>query len=90
MREIAFQVLSDQPGRLRARAEQEDLSICASSLEDLRHEAREALIARFGEAHGTVRLRILPLRNPRPWRPEPIGWRRAATMANITQAQACG
>lgn len=61
MREIAFQVLSDQPGRLQARAEREGLSISANSLEDLHHEAREALIAHLGSAHGTVRIRIRPL-----------------------------
>ncbi|MEY3735386.1 MAG: hypothetical protein RLZZ624_444 [Cyanobacteriota bacterium] len=88
MREIAFQVLSDQQGQLRARAEQEDLSISASSLEDLRHEAREALIARFGEAHGTVRLRLLPLQTPRCWRPQPIDWRPAAAIPTAAAAQA--
>lgn len=88
MREIAFQVLSDQQGRLRARAEQEDLSISASSLEDLRHEAREALIARFGEAHGTVRLRLLPLQTPRRWRPQPLGWRLAGAVPTVSPIQA--
>lgn len=88
MREIAFQVLSDQQGRLQARAEQEDLSISASSLEDLRHEAREALIARFGEAHGTVRLRILPLQTPRRWRPQPIGWRLSGAVPTASPVQA--
>jgi hypothetical protein len=61
MREIAFQVLSDQPGRLQAWAEREGLSITANSHEDLHHEAREALIAHFGSAHSTVRIRIRPL-----------------------------
>lgn len=61
MREIAFQVLSDQPGRLEALAEPEGLCISAGSLEDLHHEAREALIAHLGGSHGTVRIRIRPL-----------------------------
>lgn len=80
MREIAFQVLSEQPGRLQAHAESAGLTISAGSLEELRHEAREALISRFGEAHGTVRLRIVPIQNKRRWRQELIGARRAVAL----------
>ncbi|MFM8525698.1 MAG: hypothetical protein ACKOCM_08780 [Cyanobacteriota bacterium] len=61
MREIAFQVLSDQPGRLEARADEGGLCISAGSLEELHHEAREALIGHLGGVHGTVRIRIRPL-----------------------------
>jgi hypothetical protein len=74
MREIAFQVLTNQPGRLEARAAEQGLSIAADSLEDLHHEAREALIAHFGPAHGTVRIRIRPLPANRP----PQAWIRGA------------
>lgn len=70
MREIAFQVFSDQPGLLRARAEREGLSISADSLEALHHEARDALIAHLGSAHGAVRVRIRPLDTGR--RPTPM------------------
>lgn len=61
MREIAFQVLTNQPGRLEAWAAEQGLCIAANSLEDLHHEARQALIAHFGPTHGTVRIRIRPL-----------------------------
>jgi hypothetical protein len=58
MREIVFRVLSEQPGRLEARAEDRPITITAASLEELHHEAREALIEHLGPAHGTFRVRI--------------------------------
>ena len=59
MREIVFRVLSERPGYLLARAEDRPITIEAASLEELHHEAREALIQHLGPAHGTVRVRIL-------------------------------
>lgn len=58
MREVVFQVLVERPGHLEARAEGLPLRIAAPTLEELQHEAREALIDHFGPAHGTYRLRI--------------------------------
>lgn len=57
MREIVFRV---QPGHgsLQARAEHLPLTIQAASLEELQHEARDALIRQFGPAHATYRVRI--------------------------------
>jgi hypothetical protein len=58
MREIVFRVLSETPGHLEAEASDPMIRIAAASLEDLHHEAREALIAHLGSAHGTYRVRI--------------------------------
>jgi len=58
MREIVFRVLNDQPGCLRATAENQPISITAPNLEELHHEAREALMARFGPAHVAYRVRL--------------------------------
>ena len=58
MREIVFRVLSDRPGLIEAIAEDRPLSITAASLEELHHEAREALIEHLGAAHSTFRVRI--------------------------------
>lgn len=58
MREIVFRLLIDRPGRLEARAEAPPLTITAASLEELHHEAREALIEHLGPAHGAFRVRI--------------------------------
>ena len=58
MREIVFRVHIDRPGHLEARAEGRPLTIRAPSLEELHHEAREALIEHLGAAHGTFRVRI--------------------------------
>jgi hypothetical protein len=63
MREIVFRVLSDRPGQLEARADDRPITITAPSLEELHHEAREALIDHLGAAHGTFRVRI---RRPAP------------------------
>lgn len=58
MREIVFRVVKDQPGHLEAQAERESITITAPSLEELHHEAREALIEHLGPAHVSVRARI--------------------------------
>ena len=62
MREIEFRL---QPGgppgaaaQLRASAGPLPITIEAASLEELQHEAREALIQHFGPAHVTYRVRI--------------------------------
>ncbi len=73
MREIVFRVLSDQPGQIEATAEDRPISITAASLEELHHEAREALIQHLGAAHGTFRVRI---RRPAPSVPMPASRRR--------------
>jgi hypothetical protein len=62
MREVIFQVLSEQPGHIEARAEEWPITIEAPSLEELHHEAREALIHLLGPAHVAFRTR---LRRPR-------------------------
>ena len=58
MREVVFRVLAERPGHLVAQAETLSIRITAPTLEELQHEAREALIARMGPAHGTVRVRV--------------------------------
>ncbi|MFM9110967.1 MAG: hypothetical protein ACKOPN_10345 [Prochlorococcaceae cyanobacterium] len=67
MREIPFQLVEDTPGCLRAEARLPAggpmLRITAPSLEELQHEARDALIQHFGQAHGAYRVVI---RRPRP------------------------
>ena len=58
MREITFRVVSDAPGQLEAESDTPTIRITAPTLEDLQHEAREALIEHLGPAHGTVRVRV--------------------------------
>ncbi|MFM7087028.1 MAG: hypothetical protein ACKOXO_08570 [Cyanobium sp.] len=58
MREVVFHVVVDRPGHLEAQADTPALRIAAPTLEELQHEAREALIAHLGPAHGTYRVRI--------------------------------
>jgi hypothetical protein len=79
MREIVFRLLLEQPGRLEARAVEPPLTISARSREELHHEAREALIQHFGQAHAAWRVRIRSDATPRassrriPGPPRPIG-----------------
>lgn len=61
MREVVFQVLTERPGHLEARANTPHLPIQAASLEELHHEARDALITHFGPCHAVYRVRIQPL-----------------------------
>jgi hypothetical protein len=64
MREVVFRVLVERPGHLEAQAETLPIHISAPTLEELQHEAREALIGHLGPAHGTVRVRVR--RGPSP------------------------
>lgn len=79
MREVVFQVLAERPGHLEAEAVGAAFSaggtlpihISAPTLEELQHEAREALIQHMGPAHCTVRVRVrrcssLPVSTIRP------------------------
>ena len=66
MREVVFRVLAERPGHLEAQAVGAAFSavvtlpihITALTLEELQHEAREALIAHMGPSHCTVRVRV--------------------------------
>jgi hypothetical protein len=58
MREVVFHVLVERPGHLEAKADTLPICITAPTLEELQHEAREALIEHLGPAHGTVRVRV--------------------------------
>jgi hypothetical protein len=58
MREVLFRLEAERPGHLEARAETLPIHISAPSLEELQHEAREALIEYMGPAHCTVRVRV--------------------------------
>ena len=58
MREVLFRLEAERPGHLEARAEGLPIHITAPTLEELQHEAREALIAHMGPAQCTVRIRV--------------------------------
>lgn len=58
MREVVFRVLAERPCYLEAQAETLPIQISAPTLEELQHEAREALIAHFGPAHCAYRVRV--------------------------------
>jgi hypothetical protein len=58
MREVVFRVLAERPGHLEARAETLPIRITAPTLEELQHEAREALIEHLGPAHCVYRVRV--------------------------------
>jgi hypothetical protein len=58
MQDVVFELLSDQPGQLVAAARQQHLQISATNLEELQHEAREALISHFGPSHVAYRVRL--------------------------------
>lgn len=78
MREIVFRVQPAICGALQARAEQLPLMIQAESLEELQHEARDALIRQFGPAHATYRVRIRrdqPAPRPAHTAPRPVDGR---------------
>jgi hypothetical protein len=83
MREIVFRVVNERVGRFDAEAVlpagNAIIQITASTLEELHHEAREALIERLGPAHCTYRVR---LRRHPPFRLRalPTSWRRTAAL----------
>ena len=58
MQEVVFRVLAERPGHLEAQAESLPIQISAPTLEELQHEAREALITHFGPAHCAYRVRV--------------------------------
>ncbi len=64
MREVVFRVLVERTGHLEAQAETLPIHISAPTLEELQHEAREALIEHLGPAHGTVRVRVRRVPSP--------------------------
>ncbi|MCP9887835.1 hypothetical protein KBY96_07810 [Cyanobium sp. ATX 6A2] len=64
MREVVFRVVRERPGQLDAQAETLPIRIAAPTLEELQHEAREALINHFGPAHCTVRVRVRRSQSP--------------------------
>jgi hypothetical protein len=66
MREVVFRLEAERPGLLEDRAVGAAFSagvtlpihISAPTLEELQHEAREALITHMGPVHFTVRVRM--------------------------------
>ena len=62
MREIVFhlrqQLCRGASGPLIAQAAGYPLRISAASLEELQHEARDAVMAHFGATHATYRVRL--------------------------------
>lgn len=73
MREVVFRVVSERPGHLEAWADTLPIRIAAPTLEELQHEAREALIEHLGQAHGTVRLRVRRCQGPAVSNIRPLG-----------------
>ena len=86
MREVVFRVVAERPGHLEAQAVGAAFSagvtlpirITAPTLEELQHEAREALIDHLGPAHGTVRARVRRGPGAAVSRIRPVGRRPAA------------
>lgn len=64
MREVVFRVVRERPGQLEAKAETLPIHITAPTLEELQHEAREALIEHMGPAHCTYRVRVRRSQSP--------------------------
>ena len=58
MQEVVFRVLAERPGHLEAQAESLPIQISAPTLEELQHEAREAMITHLGPAHCAYRVRV--------------------------------
>ena len=78
MREVMFRVLAERPGHLEAQADTLPIRITAPTLEELQHEAREALIEHLGPAHCTYRVRVRRGSNPALSNIRPVGRRPAA------------
>ena len=79
MREIVFLVTAEQPGRIEATAPDLGLQVEAPTLEELHHEARDALIRKVGPSHATYRIRIrraghppLAANDPQPAKQHPL------------------
>ncbi len=53
-----FRLEAERRGHLEASADGLPIRITAPTLEELQHEAREALIEHMGPAHCTVRVRV--------------------------------
>lgn len=66
MREVLFRVVVERPGHLEAQADGLAIRIAAPTLEELQHEAREALIQALGPAHCAYRIRIRRSHRQRP------------------------
>lgn len=66
MREIVFLVTTERPGHIEATAPDRALTVQAASIEELHHEAREALMARVGPTHNSYRIRFCRPLNPTP------------------------
>jgi hypothetical protein len=58
MREVVFRLEAERPGHLEAQADTLPIRITAPTLEELQHEAREALIEHLGPAHCTYRVSV--------------------------------
>jgi hypothetical protein len=78
MREVVFRVLAERPGHLEAQADTLPIRITAPTLEELQHEAREALIDHLGPAHCAYRVRVRRGCNPAVSSIRPVGRRPAA------------
>jgi hypothetical protein len=78
MREVVFRVLAERPGHLEAQAESLPIRITAPTLEELQHEAREALIEHLGPAHCAYRVRVRRCPRAAVSRIRPVGRRPAA------------
>ncbi len=75
MREVVFYLLQERPGFLEARSGGPVFTIAACTVEELRHEARDSLIAFYGTAHHCFRILIRHLTDFRPSRDGLIGQR---------------
>jgi hypothetical protein len=58
MREVVFRLEAERPGHLEASADGLPIRITAPTLEELQHEARDALIEHFGPTHCAYRVRV--------------------------------
>jgi hypothetical protein len=74
MQEVVFRVLAERPSHLEAQAESLPIQISAPTLEELQHEAREALIAHFGPAHCAYRVRVRRCAGAAASNTRPLGW----------------
>lgn len=77
MREVLFRVEVERLGHLEAQAEGLPIRITAPTMEELQHEAREALIEHLGPSHCTYRVRVRRHQSPavsaiRPLRRQPL------------------